>query len=424
MGASIVFSGDPRQAIYAFAGVNPLALLRLPACREMHLTENWRSTAQIVRLANAMMRVSVRDKDREENSGLRELPDQASPVRNGAMPLQGPVPQLLYCKSMQWFHLQPLADAISERSLPSPGKPDACVLTHANADVETLHQNLSLRHPSLCTLALSAGEGENACASDQKVRLTGNHVVVCTVHAVKGGQFHSVFYAVRGYNNLADAQEAFWGQTDEARREELRRHYVAVTRACHRLVVVICGCYAPLWFQALFEALASAEDDVVLSIAAAPSPRPSRPLGEHDELSRANAVVHDLVRRHHLADCVLTFSDRARSLWENSCEAIVQLGDDALLAAGALANGVARRIEAGEAPLPSNRLGQLQVHDLHSAQLEFVLLQELCPNDARQRVASALRGYPKKDESSSRTLADSSFPMTLLVLKMSPWRVA
>ena len=63
---------------------------------------------------------------------------------------------------------------------------------------------------------------------------------------MKGDEASDVVAVVRGFNSLEEARDDFETQD---RFEELRRLYVAFTRACRKLTIVIVGQVAPLWIQ-------------------------------------------------------------------------------------------------------------------------------------------------------------------------------
>lgn len=118
----IAVVGDPNQTIYTFTGATPQYLLdfgrRFPESTRVSLTQNYRSTPQILEIANRLMSSSV-------GPTLR------------ATHTDGPVPQLERFGSARdelAFVVRGIRDALADGSRPS----DVAVLTRTNFQLEPL----------------------------------------------------------------------------------------------------------------------------------------------------------------------------------------------------------------------------------------------------------------------------------------------
>jgi DNA helicase-2/ATP-dependent DNA helicase PcrA len=123
--------GDPNQAIYAWNGADPDALRRFPAkfptAEVVRLTENYRSTPQILAVANAVLLGGGRGVDR--SGALRATrPD-------------GPVPSV-HAYDDDRAEAQGVARAVRDHHAPGASWSGQAVLVRTNAQVPALEESL------------------------------------------------------------------------------------------------------------------------------------------------------------------------------------------------------------------------------------------------------------------------------------------
>jgi DNA helicase II / ATP-dependent DNA helicase PcrA len=151
---SICVVGDPRQTIYSFTGATPAYLTRFPAefpaAPVIRLVRNYRSTPQVVTLANTIGAAAAADR-RASQAGMDDRPRAmvATVVPGGSGPAAlvaqrpaGPVPQLTEYPDES---AEAAAVARQIRALMSAGLPAAeiAVLVRTNAQTQGLEQALA-----------------------------------------------------------------------------------------------------------------------------------------------------------------------------------------------------------------------------------------------------------------------------------------
>lgn len=205
--------GDPHQRIYSFAGASTEYLLtmstRYPACREVRLWRNYRSTPEIVTAANRVLDEDAAESQplvaqRPSGSGvaLRSFPDPASETAGVADLVVG------------WIR---------------DGHPlsQAAVLVRSNAEVEPIAKALQARGLGV---VVSRGKGGEQAGPRR------DGVVVSTLHAAKGKEWPFVVVAGLNEGSLPSRSAVRYG-TAEAVAEERRLCYVGVTRAQDHLTL-------------------------------------------------------------------------------------------------------------------------------------------------------------------------------------------
>ncbi len=282
--------GDPNQAIYAWNGADPAYLaafrLRFPTAEVVHLDDNYRSSPQILAVANAVL-----------DSSAAATGDEHAPHRLQAHQSAGPVPSVSSwptdreeavevaralrrrAGTTPWSHMAVLTRThaqllLFEEALRSARVPYRLRGRGAFLDQPEIRSALSelRRRPpdTLLAAALpdlremaeeaepesSAGErrghldglhrmAQEHLATDPAASLSGfmgwlraalrgddavdsdNAVALTTFHAAKGLEWDIVFLAGLEHGLLPIS----WAETPEALAEERRLLYVAVTRA-------------------------------------------------------------------------------------------------------------------------------------------------------------------------------------------------
>lgn len=237
LGVEVVLVGDPRQAIFGFTGASPRGMMSFSP-HPASLPTNWRSTRAIIRAANALSTLRT-----GAPTGLEHLPLQTPRPDAPA----GQRPTLRFCASLQSYHLGALQALLSQ-----PRSEAACVVTYMNADVEKLHQNLSML--GVLTLPILANEDGETMPIEEDLRNGEQFVHVRTIHSVKGDQYGTVIAVVKGFDTPEEAAAEHTPAQAEEAQEELRRYYVALTRAKNELHVLIYGSCPPLWWEAVIRA--------------------------------------------------------------------------------------------------------------------------------------------------------------------------
>ncbi|MBA2769712.1 MAG: ATP-dependent DNA helicase UvrD2 [Sporichthyaceae bacterium] len=129
---SVCVVGDPNQTIYTFAGASPEFLLgfrkRYPDAHEVRLIRNYRSTPQVVALANRLVSVAPATR-----SGRLELVAQRDP---------GPVPELLE-HSDEPTEARWVASRIRSLVAAGTAASEVAVLFRTNGQSETYEQALT-----------------------------------------------------------------------------------------------------------------------------------------------------------------------------------------------------------------------------------------------------------------------------------------
>jgi DNA helicase II / ATP-dependent DNA helicase PcrA len=151
---SICVVGDPRQTIYSFTGATPVYLTRFsaefPTAPVIRLVRNYRSTPQVVTLANTIAAAATPDR-RAPQAGAHDrlravvatvMPAGSSPAALVAQRPAGPAPQITEYPDEP---AEAAAVARQIRALMSAGLPAAeiAVLVRTNAQTQGLEQALA-----------------------------------------------------------------------------------------------------------------------------------------------------------------------------------------------------------------------------------------------------------------------------------------
>ena len=285
--------GDPNQAIYAWNGADPRYLtefrLRFPSAEVVHLDDNYRSSPQILAVANAVLDSSATATgDEHAPHRLRAHQSAGPPPTVHAGPPTGrrrprsPAPSGAGPAPRPWSHMAVLTRThaqllVFEEALRAARVPYRLRGDGAFLDQPEIRSALSelRRRPADTLLAAvlpdlremaeeaepeAAGGGANErrghleglhrmarehLATDPAASLSGfmgwlraalrgddavdstNAVALTTFHAAKGLEWDVVFLAGLEHGLLPIS----WAETPEARAEERRLLYVAVTRA-------------------------------------------------------------------------------------------------------------------------------------------------------------------------------------------------
>ena len=366
LGAKVVITGDPRQAIYSWNGASPAGMLEFyKGAEPVRLTVNRRSGRGIVELANAIVACSVPECPL---TGMES--ERAFPQTSGA-DWEPELVAVHHVRSLHSFHLADAAHSVlrEARSLP------ACVLTWMNADVERLHQNLSLL--GYQCLAIPSQHGHEDAALGRS--LTSDHgsaslVHIRSVHSCKGDGYDTVLFHLRGFGCENEALEDFTRQTLESRQEELRRFYVACTRARRRLAILVQGAVAPVWWSAIAKGARSLLRAGETFRGGWSAPRAPAADG--------GISVQKLCASYAASDCLLTHLPRAQ---RRQPSAISEQPRGGLLADSAEKLPGAQPTRA---PLP--RLSALRVSFLHSASVQFVFKFALARAQMLEKIRDAL----------------------------------
>jgi len=377
LGAAVALVGDPRQTIFGWQGADPAAMLRL-GWRQARLATNRRSDESIVKLANVIA-ASATDLCRDTGLGDEgRQPQHWLPGNAG-----GTTCTIRHVKNIQYDSLR----AAYEELLTAPRTAPACVLAYRNSSVDVLHQNLAVLGYETLALLASEGREEPGGLKKEHAAATGDPslVHVRTVHDAKGEGYDTVVLHVDGFRTAAEARDAFAALPLSQRQEELRRYYVACTRARHAFHVIVSGPCAPVWWQEIEETACAL--GVLVRVGATleegvPSQRPPE---------NADISVSKMCSKHHACDCLLTHAPRAqtRLLAEVNDRGLYAPGCTASLADGHLA------LEAEALDAPQRRLQELRATRLHATAVRFAFVCSFAPERARERVQDAVRFMSK-----------------------------
>ena len=364
-GAKVVITGDPRQAIYSWNGASPAGMLEFyKGIEPARLTVNRRSSRGIVELANAIVACSVPECPVTGMESERPFP------QTSAAETPSELVAVHHVRSLQSSHM---AEAI-HATMREPRSLPACVLTWRNADVEKLHQNLSLLGYHCLAIPSSANGHEeialSRCLSSEHGKADLVHIR--SVHSCKGDGYDTVLFHLRGFACEVEALEDFSRRTMEERQEELRLYYVAVTRAKRRLAILIQGAVAPVWWSAISKAAPS-----LLKVGASfRGTWGSRGPVDAD----AGITVQKLCASYVAADCLLTYLPRAQRR--------IACADQPR--GGLLADSGERLRDSQPTSAPLPRLSALRVSFLHSASVQFVFKFALARSQMLERIRDAL----------------------------------
>lgn len=303
-GARIVVVGDPRQAIYGFQGARPDGLVRIHDVQaQARLVLNRRSTGTIVDLANIIASTSIPSCP---STGLESELAYAQQTPAGV--LSGESVSLHYVKSIAYYSLK----AVWVQIMASRRAHPLCVLTWTNSDALRLHHGLwLLGYQTLAILSRDGVGGEEPLPKDLRPDGNASDVVhVRTIHSCKGEGYDTIVFHIRGFATQEEATSSFEDSSTGDRREELRRYYVACTRAKLKLHVIIQGLVAPLWWTAI------AERAKVLIRAMSPPKYLTCAASFHRNGSPEAAPsmpVRTLCCKYLATDSLLTYLDRAKT---------------------------------------------------------------------------------------------------------------
>jgi hypothetical protein len=377
LNVEVILVGDPRQAIFGFTGASPQSMTSLRrSSKPTELRTNWRSTWRIVRAANALCTLQT-----SVPTGLEFYPAQTA--RPNAP--EGEVPTLSFCLSLQFNHLGGLAGLIKSAQERRRGREPgaACVVTYLNADVEKLHQNLSLL--KVLTLAITCSGDDGATepiAGDLKNG--SDYVHVRTIHSVKGDEYDTVILVVKGFDTPEDATAAHEGAEVKDAQEELRRYYVGLTRAKCEVHVVIYGNCPPVWWRAVMRVCEANGNEMPFKVAPPCIPANENPRAAAPEAREPKPVpIWELCRKYQAGDHLITlYGEAARNL-------LSETGD---LRAGVLARSKETLPSQGGAVdvRPHEQLSRLHVAALQRHVLIFLALHRLAPRALAESVQHAL----------------------------------
>uniref|UniRef100_A0A6C0C2W2 UvrD-like helicase C-terminal domain-containing protein n=1 Tax=viral metagenome TaxID=1070528 RepID=A0A6C0C2W2_9ZZZZ len=246
LGARVAVVGDPRQAIYGFQGARADGMMTLHnPTLHARLTINRRSTQVIVDLAND---IATSTMPQCMDTGMESENKHAQKVPLGAD--LGEYVSVHYVSSLAHPGLKVIWTSIMAAARSHP----VCVLTWTNSDAIHLHHGIWL--VGYETIAI-VSQDENSpqdrplvdnLRSDSPLP---NLIHVRTVHSAKGEGYETVVFHIRGHMSQQEAILDFEQKSKLEQQEELRRYYVACTRAKKKLHVIIQGPVAPLWWDAI-----------------------------------------------------------------------------------------------------------------------------------------------------------------------------
>lgn len=200
--------GDPNQAIYGWNGADPRLLdelhLHVPGLEVVRLDENHRSTPQIVAAASAALGPS-----------LASLPRSTAPA--GAMPV-------VTAYEDDLAEAEGVVALLSRRSAEGLAWSDQAVLARTNDQLIVVRSELA-RAGIPCRTAPGPQGGGTGDSTE------ADAVTLATFHRSKGLEWSSV--AVVGIED--GYVPIIYAESDDARDEERRLLYVALTRASREL---------------------------------------------------------------------------------------------------------------------------------------------------------------------------------------------
>lgn len=222
---NICVVGDPAQTIYSFAGASSYDLLNFssefgPLAADIRLSNDYRSTPQIVNYANRVLAAS---------------PQRADYLKLGSQRDKGRrVAETVYSSDLE--EAEGVAARIRKLVDEGASPADCAILTRVNAQQKILCRVLTAQHLRY-RIKRDSGWQNSALADDAQTRLAMlealgvgadlSGVTISTIHASKGLEFKHVF--------LIGCSEGLipYGSPPEGDllEEERRLMYVAVTRA-------------------------------------------------------------------------------------------------------------------------------------------------------------------------------------------------
>jgi hypothetical protein len=357
-GAHLSLVGDPRQSIYGFMHARPLDFISMAKTR-FELTVNFRSTSEIVWLANSLAKAA----------GLGFTDQCAAPdAATGARP------RLRCVHSMQHYHLQESLSSI----LTQPRERPACVLVRSNDEVDHMHQNLALLgYESLAILANNR-EGQEIPPLERALSASegGRALVhVRTIHSCKGEEYDTVVLISKGFANEDNASEAFGRLNREDQEEAFRLMYVAATRACRMLHVLVVGARPCECWATVLRA------DAVAPPSVWPASKRNAPEKSCTPRKRVRMTLSSLYSKHHACDSLLAHWDRGEVL-SGLAESDTGLG-------GQLADEC-HELDAPRLAASPARIQELSLMHAYEAVVRFVIIYHVAPTQTAQKLTDAI----------------------------------
>ena len=372
LGARVAVVGDPRQAIYGFQGARADGIMTLhdPALHT-RLVTNRRSTKVIVDLANIIATTTL---PQCLHTGLESEREHMQRVPTGAS--TGENVSVHYVSSLTHYGLKTVWSCVMAAQRDHP----VCVLTWANSDVIRLHHSIWL----LGYETIAIVSQEEIVSSDilppynlRSDSDLSNLIHIRTVHSAKGEGYETIIFHIRGHASQEDAISDFERKSKIEQQEELRRYYVACTRAKKKLHVIIQGPVAPLWWSAIAQKTSS----LVIDHSFHGSPQPA----QGALLTAKNMDVQQLRCRYSATDSLLTHS--IRCLRRDTM--------DSEYAQSLLADSVEPLKEALQTPSIPLTLLWLQADSLAAVMRKYIFYYEFAPTLVRLRVAEAIEEAAK-----------------------------
>ena len=380
MGARVAAVGDPRQAIYCFQGARADGIMTLhePALHA-RLVTNRRSTKVIVDLANVIATATL---PQCPYTGLEAEREHVQKVPTGAS--IGERVSIHYVPSLTHYGIKSVWLCI----MAAPRAHPVCVLTWANSDAIRLHHSIWLLGYETVVIVSQEETSPGDALAPDNLRSDSdsfNLIHVRTVHSAKGEGYETVVFHIRGYASQDDAVRDFEQRNKIEQQEELRRYYVACTRAKNKLHVIIQGPVAPLWWSAI----AKNSTTLLVTEHSFRGPKPTQGASSLGALPAAkNMEVKQLRCRYSATDSLLTHSSRSHRRMQSihcSGECVQSI----------LADSVEPLEEASQPPSIPMALVWLQAESLAGVMRKYILYFVFAPNFARLRVARALEDVAK-----------------------------
>lgn len=301
-GVYVVVVGDPRQAIYGFQGAKADGLVKLhDQCYQARLNTNRRSTKNIVDFANA---ITIASLPMCPDTGLESEAHYLQTVPAGTS-----IGDLIHVHCITSLSHQGLKE-VWKLIMSAPRSQPVCVLTWTNADALRLHHSLWLLGYETVVIASQDDKSVGENIQWDKLNADSNFsnlVHVRTIHNVKGAGYETVIFHIRGFSCEKDAIEEFHLRNKTDQQEELRRYYVACTRAKTKLHVIIQGPAPPLWWTAIAK---NAKHLLLDNFKQCPAY--TRPPNNQNKATRERSIaINELLCKYSASDSLLTHTTRA-----------------------------------------------------------------------------------------------------------------
>lgn len=211
-GAKICIVGDDCQCVYSFRGSDIRYIINLekyiPTVKTYKLINNYRSTPQIIDLANASIKFNK-----------EQIPKQMLPNK----PSINFLPIVKYFDTLQDQNKE-IINAIINFNKQNISNDEIAILSRNNYALKILEEAIE-KYNTVSEEKIKYVSLINDDRNDTKPKLKPNHVTLTTIHKSKGLEF-SVVYVI-GCND-----ELFPSETDKLSiQEERRLFFVATTRA-------------------------------------------------------------------------------------------------------------------------------------------------------------------------------------------------